>query len=207
MNAPGAIVWTSGGSDPGGVTFSAAPRVATVAAPDRLRQTLDRLDAMEKSLDGFDLKLARRKSTAAITAAGLACTTVGQLAHAFLPATAALGVSAAVSLGIAAATMAGVNEIMHGVRDKGMLGGAAVLTFFNGFASPGAANDWGTLGAVAVGAGMALLAGFAFGHAVETNHHGLAARIEEARELGARLDAYQAQHAELEKRMSTAPSA
>lgn len=176
--------------------------LAAPKGPQSIAEVRVEIDRVEKSIQGFELSDARRKAGLAMFGTTVACGAIGQLAHVLLPASAALGVAATVSIGVASLGMLAVNEIMHGVADKGMLGGGAVMAFFMGF---GAASGFSTLNplvAAAIPVGIGALTGFAFGRSLETNHYGVGGRIQEARGLLDKYEAWQRQHADLEASMN-----
>lgn len=162
------------------------------------------IDRVERSTANFDLKHARYEAGAIMAGSSVACTAVGQLSAALLPGGAALGVAAALSLGIAAAGALAANQVMHGVRNKGMLGGACELAFFMGFGSAGSFQQMGRVASILVPSAIGIATGALFGSQLETCHFGLTGRLAEARAMADKYAKYQAQHAELEREMAGA---
>jgi hypothetical protein len=171
-------------------TYTAPPSVA--------RDVLAHVERSEQSLDTFDLSTARKKAGVIIAATTMASAGVGQLANAAFSTSAAFGLGAVLSLGVTVCGLYAVNHVMHGLRDKSMLGGVGAMSFFAGFSAMSVSQSWGPMGHLAVAAGMAVLSGFAFGSNVETNHWGIGTRLDDARRLASKIETYEKQHAELE---------
>jgi len=190
----------------GGARLRPATILSAPRRPQSIAEARAEIDRVEQSIQGFDLKDARHKAGLAVFGTTVACGAIGQLAHALLPASAALGVAATVSIGVASLGMLAVNEIMHGVADKGMLGGAAVMAFFMGFGGASGFSALNPFAAAAIPVGVGALSGVAFGKSLETCHYGVGGRIQEARGLLDKYEAWQRQHADLEAAMAAASS-